>query len=198
MDDIKIMEKPEWVSWDNIHQILVEAHAENIAKGMTMRTVNLTGEELKERLGRGKCFVAIDSAGKVVGTASVSISEIDTWYYKGVAGKLMLAAIIPSYQGRGIYSMLQDCRYEYARESGAGILLMDTAEHNKKMQNVLAAKGFRYVSAFASQYSKHYSVVMAKWMDACPYSSLYCRLMFLRTMFVTKLRFKPGQIKRFK
>lgn len=194
---IQIIEKPDWVSWDVIHNVLWEAHQENITHGMTMRTVNMNGAELKERVGDGQCFVALNGDNKVVATGAVIIKRIKTWYCDGLVGKLMLGAVLPEAQGCGLYHKLLERRIEYSRSREAKIIVMDTAEHNQKMQDILKKDGFRYVSCFASRYSNHYSVVMAKWLTNCPYSQWYCSMMFGISMILLKLRYRTQGVKRF-
>ena len=83
MDDIKVMPKPDWVSWDDIHELLMAAHKRNIEKGMTMNTTTMSGEDLKKHLGEeGRCFVAF-CGDQLVGTTSVAISIGKKWYDKG-------------------------------------------------------------------------------------------------------------------
>lgn len=195
--NIQIIEKPDWVSWDEIHNVLLKAHQENITRGMTMRTVSMKGDELRERVGDGLCFVAMDGDKNVVATGSVIVKKVKTWFCDGLAGKLMLGAALPESQGCGLYHKILECRIQYAQQQGAEIVIMDTAEQNLKMQSILKRKGFRYVSCFASPYSKHYSVIMAKWLKGCPYSELYCKFQFGIRKWLTKLRYKPGHIKRF-
>ena len=68
---IQIMEKPDWVSWETIHDVLWEAHAENRKNGVFMRYPSLSGEEIKRRIDdNGKMFVAIED-GKVIGSAAL-------------------------------------------------------------------------------------------------------------------------------
>ena len=46
--DISIIEKLEWVSWDEIHDVLWKAHERNRANGGLMSYPSLSGEELKK------------------------------------------------------------------------------------------------------------------------------------------------------
>ena len=70
---IQIIEKPDWVSWDEIHEVLWESHAENREKDIINSFPSLSGDELRKFVGdKGKMFVAMDGK-KVVGTAAVLI-----------------------------------------------------------------------------------------------------------------------------
>ena len=39
--DIKIMQKPDWVSWDDIHELLLEAHKKNIKNGIVLKNAQI-------------------------------------------------------------------------------------------------------------------------------------------------------------
>ena len=71
MEKIVVMPKPDWISWDDIHQLLLSAHKKNIDKGIVMGTSQLSGLELEKRVGElGRCFVAL-ADDTLVGTTSV-------------------------------------------------------------------------------------------------------------------------------
>ena len=72
MGKILFMEKPEWVSWEDICECIHASHQTNKKWGFEMLNSNLTGAIIAERLQDGKCFVAIENQ-KVVGTASLKI-----------------------------------------------------------------------------------------------------------------------------
>ena len=105
--DLHIIEKPEWVSWDEIHDVLWKAHAENREKGMIMTLPSLPGEQIREKIkaGRGKMFVALDDR-KVVATAAVMVKNSNLWCGKGEYAYFCFASILPEYRGRGLYKQL--------------------------------------------------------------------------------------------
>ena len=109
----------------------------------------------------------------------------------------MLIGILPKYKGYGIYKRLSTSLENIAKQHKLNILELDTNENNITMQKISLAWGFKYVSMFASPYVKHYSVVMAKWLNGCPYSDLYLKIRYTVFCIKFKLRIKPGNIKRF-
>ena len=111
MVEIKVLSKPEWVSWDDIHELLIAAHKKNIEKGMSMRIPQMSPEELKTKLGEdGRCYVALAN-DKLVGTTSVRFYQGRSWYDKGqLVAHSMLSAILPKYQGIGITEDLNELR----------------------------------------------------------------------------------------
>ena len=82
MSDIQYMEKPDWVSWDDIRICLNAAHKTNKKSGFEMRNSTITTEELQEVMKDAHCFVALDGA-KVVGVMCVRIVNRKKWYVRG-------------------------------------------------------------------------------------------------------------------
>ena len=197
LDELRFIEKPDSISWDTIHQILYQAHEGNRQQGVFMRTAMLSGEELKERIGKnGKCFVVMDG-NEVIATASVKFVQRNTWYHRGTVADLMLCGILPKYKGQGLYRKLLVCRYNYAKNFGVNIVELDTAEGNTIIRHASVRNGFKYVAIKASPYTKHYSVVLVNWLDGCPYSDWYLKWQFIIRKWYFKLRYKPGHVKRF-
>ena len=61
MDEIKYLEKPEWISWEAVADCLHAAHSANTKNGFVMPGIEMPGDELCSRIGDGHCFVAIDN-----------------------------------------------------------------------------------------------------------------------------------------
>ena len=196
-NSIIITEKPDWISYDDIHELLYRAHESNREKGIFMFTSTLNGKELEERIGdRGKCFVAL-YGDKLVGTNSYRILTRNRWYRKGELADSILIGVLPEYKNMGISSRLHEAIVEDVRQNGLSVLELDTAEKNKLMREISLRRGFRYVSSFASPNVKHYSVVMVNWLDGCPFPAWYCTMRYCLQRFKVHLRYKPGHIKRF-
>ena len=80
---IQIIEKPGWVSWDEIRKVLWESHAENREKGIKNALPSLPSDEIRKKVGdKGKMFVALDGK-KVVGTYAVLIRNNRKWFTSG-------------------------------------------------------------------------------------------------------------------
>ena len=178
---IQIVEKPEWVSWEEIKQCLMSAHAENRAKGINMGHAQWSAEQIRDFVGdKGVMFVALDGK-KVVGTASIIPRPGYTWFTPEHYAFLGFDGVCPEYRGRGIYKELMRMREGRAREMGLSVLVLDTHKDNLNLQQIALKDGFRYVRYFLVSNRDHFNVAMAKWLDGCPYSRIYCRWRFLRS-----------------
>lgn len=168
----------------------------NRERGIFMKYPSLSGEELERKVGSGHCLVAIQN-GHVIGTCSFKVVKRNEWYAKkqNIAYYLM-EGVLPQWQGKGVYGKLMKDRESLVKKKRINIVEMDTAENNKEIQRILLKHDYKYVK-LRSFYSNHYSVVMVKWLDGCPYRNLYCQIRFIMSKWKIKLKYKPGHIKRF-
>lgn len=188
---IQIMEKPDWVSWDDIKQCLYEAHASNRAKGINMAHYQWPVEKFVETIGiNGRMFVVL-VGDKLVGVAAVCDKTGDSWYAKGKYAYMGFAGVLPEYKGHGIYNELIRAREDFARKQGFDTIIFDTHQRNKVVQKKALKNGYRYVRFFRASSKDHYCVIMAKWLEDCPYSKLYCSYKYIvsetKTLLVTKI-----------
>ena len=191
---VQVVEKPEWVSWDEIHNVLYEAHAENRAKGIIMRKPTLPGEEIKKEIGeKGVMLVAMDGK-EVVGTAALLEKEGKTWYNKGNYGYLCFDSILPAYCGRGIYKLLCEKREEIAREKGLDKLSFDTHLRNFHVIEINRSQGFLPVSI--KVLPDHWNAIFFKWMNGCPFPEKLIERKFKLSKLLTIIRFKQGSVER--
>lgn len=162
--EIVVREKPSFVSWEAVHDVLMSAHALNREKGVIMKFPTLSGEEIRQKFdgGKGKMLVAMDGE-KVVGTAAFIIKQGYFWFCKEKYIYLCFAGILPEYEGKGIYKQLCQEREEAARRLGIKVMLFDTNEQNTHVIDVNIRNGFQKVSF--KDYIDHYNIVLAKFLD---------------------------------
>lgn len=187
--NIKIIEKPEWVSWEEIHNLLWTAHAENRNNGVIMRYPSLSGEEIKNKIdGNGKMLCAIVD-GKLAGTAAIMTKKVKYWYNKEpeIVAYLCFASVLPEFAGKGIYRKLNMTREKEARSMGYKRIMFDTHENNVHKIQVDKNNGFKLVDY--KLYGEHYNVVMVKWIDGCPFSDIRCKYEFAKRKLIVKARY---------
>ena len=199
--DIKIVEKPDWVSWDDIHNTLWKAHTYNREKGMAMRYASLSGDEIRERVeGKGKMICAI-KGDKLIGTAAIVTKKAKLWFDKNPAtyAYLCFACVSPDFASQGVYRQLYMYRERACVMMGLKHLMFDTHEKNRRVLEINSKNHFRAVDY--KFYNDHFNIVMVKWLDGCPYPSWYIKLRFLLSKFKQKTRYKmvpgKGRVKRF-
>ena len=190
--NIQIIEKPDWVSWDEIHRVLWRAHEENRQKGMNMRLPAMSGDELRAFIGdRGKMFVAMDGE-QVIGTLALLVKEGKQWYNRGRYGYACLGSVLPEYGGRGVFSALYKEMEADAIRQHLPIITRDTHESNAKMLKISKKEGYSFVGYKVC--SDHFNIIRVKWLDGCPYPAWYVNMRFIISKTLKKLRYKvePG------
>lgn len=186
---IQVVEKPDWVSWDEIKQCLVDAHATNRERGINMAHYQWPAEKIREFIGSaGVMLVALDGT-KVVGTAAIAEKEGNTWYAKGRYAYMCFGSVLPEYNGRGIYKNLVIQREKIAKTHNYSTYLFDTHECNQKIQSIAISFGYRLVGYFRANSRDHFNVIMVKWSYGCPYPRLYCRFRYLISKIKSHLLF---------
>lgn len=184
--EIKIMEKPDWISWDDIHKVMWEAHAENRNNGVVMRYPSLSGEEIRQRIeGNGKMLVAMDGQ-KVIGTAALIVRSYRLWCGKCDYAYCCCASVLPEYNGKGIYKALDLKREKLALSMQMTRMLGETHENAKHRLDIAKKAGYKFVDY--KYYKDHYDVVMVKWLDGCPYSEFWCKIEFLKRKLQVKMK----------
>jgi len=196
MEEIKIIPKPDNISYDDIHELLLEAHKKNYKNGIVLQYTQKTGDQIKEKLGEeGQCWVAMDG-DKVVGTTSVTFFQGKNWWNKGKkVAHGCFTGILNQYQGLGIMEELNQKKYDYIVQHGVDMTEGDTAETNKTVLKVFGRDGFKVVSYFAAK-NNHYSVRLVKWLNCCPFSDKFINRRFKTARFLTRMQYKPGKVER--
>lgn len=128
---------------------------------------------------------------------SIRFVERNTWYAKGRIPDFILGGVLPEYQGMHVFTGLFDLGLKKLTELGYSAVEGDTADNNTLAIKKYKHLGYRLVSYKANSNGDHYSVIMMKWMDKCPFSSVYLNLRFYMKKIVVKVRYTPGKKKRF-
>lgn len=191
MSEIQFMEKPDWVSWEDVCDCIHKANTVNDKKGFHMLFADITPDELKDKLKDGKCFVALHN-NKVVGTTSFIIRDLRKWYLRGKAIYYCYDGILPNYRGTDVYFGLSDIRDKYVRESGVKNHQFHTAEHNKSVIKINKIYGYKLVLLKPTgKGADYYSVTMVRWDNGCPFSDKFLSFMFKLSKLITKTFFTP-------
>ena len=96
----------------------------------------LTPETIQQRLGEMFVFVAVDSAGGVVGTIACVVID-------GNEGHLRGMAVLPEWQGRGIAEKLLQAAEEELAARGCVRITLDTTEPLLRAVRFYEKHGYR-------------------------------------------------------
>ena len=181
LSDIQIIEQPDWISDDEIADVLHDAHQTTLAAGMHYSVLTQNGADIRARLGgNGRFFVALKDGKELVGVSGISFFERSkSWYAKGQPyAEVKLEGVRNEFKGMGINGLLHKRIYEYAFDK-VNVLVTNTAVQNSIVRRNDLKRGWTIVDFTSWKSTDYYSVVMAKWKDGCPYSKAECRFRFL-------------------
>lgn len=196
METITIIEKPDSISFDSIHDLLQAAHEVNRDKGFSISSAKLSGEELETKITEnGKCFVAM-YGDEIAGTCSVRFYDSDKWYSKGKTAEYMLIGILPTYQGKHISSFMTRAAVNAAETAGCKTVVLRTAEKNAHAIGVYKHSGF-YLADYRVGNTQSYTVIMARPEKDSVYFRIKCAMYYTLKRFYIRIRFKAGGKKRF-
>lgn len=193
--NIQIIEKPDWVSWEEIHDVLIASHTENRSRGIVMSNPMKPAEDIKQLFqSNGKMFVAIVNE-KIVGTAGVIIKEFNLWCDKvnNQYADCILDSVLPEYNGRGLFKALDIKREEYARSIGVYKMIGDTHELNTHRLSISKKTGYKNVAYKVC--ADHFNIVFVKWLNGCPWSDRYVNFKFQISKFRARLLYKMDPVK---
>lgn len=188
MKSFHIIEKPQSISWDTIHETLWNAHAQNRQRGVIMSFPSLSGELLREKVenGNGAIWVAICD-DIVVGTAAYTIQKSKYWFHNGQYFYNCLDCVLPKYSGLGIYRSLSSIREEIRKQTGHKLVVLETHERNDNVISLQIKNGFQKV--VYKKCSDHNNVVMAKWEEGtCPFSRFQIKSHYLWSYMKVQFR----------
>ena len=191
MEEIRYLEKPDWVSWDDIRKCLNAAHQVNKKTGFEMRNANITTETLTEMVKDARCFVALKGK-KVIGVACVKILNMKKWFVRDQVLYTFCDGILPEYRGTDVYFSLRKEREAYVKSTGIKIHMFRTSEHNNVVINLNKKRGFKLVQfqPTKKKHANYYQVTMVKWDDGCPFPDWFLNFMFKLSKIVSKTFFK--------
>ena len=177
-EDILIIEKPDYITWDEIKSCIWNAHSENRSKGIMMGNPSLPADEIRKIIeNNGKMLVALID-GKVVGTAAITRKRASLWCGKKNEeyAHFCFASVLPQYKGKGIFKLLEIKREQMVLGMNINKIMTDTHENNIKRLNIAKKNGYKFVDYKVCK--DHFNIVLVKWLYGCPYSDFVCSLMF--------------------
>ena len=129
-DGIRIMPKPDFITYEQIQDCLNKAHQVNERKGLVYATAHQTVDTLKEKLKDAVTYVALNDDNQVVATASVQFRQINHWYHNGDIALLKLVGVLPEYSGRNLALLLLILRGFETKRRKVEVMVTDSAEEN--------------------------------------------------------------------
>lgn len=156
---IRILKKPDYITYEQIQECLDKAHEVNTKKGLNYATQGQSVEKLVEKLKDAVTYVALTPDNKVVATASVQFRKINHWYHNGDIGLLKLIGVLPEYSGFKLATLLLFLLRLKVQFKKVEVLVSDSAEANLAIRNLYLHNGFEIVDCCKYPNNNFISVV---------------------------------------
>lgn len=194
---IRVIYKPDSISWEELAKCQQQAHESNKAQGINMQCAEFTGKELRDAVKNGFTLVAQDDAGILAGMLTVEIKKVNRWWHKGLGAYICYVAVAPEFKGRGVYRALSEKANEIIVSKGINVEYLNTHIKNDAAQRAYLKDGYLKVRFSPGGGTDYYSVEMAKWLNGKGKSQPLCYLMYSVIKIAVRIIYKPGKIRRF-
>lgn len=165
--------------------LLHRAYASLGAQGWNFTAVDQSVELTAKRVAGGGCLVAVDEAGRLVGTVNMrgpyrpeqDAWSLDTpWYQRDDTAILSQFAVDPDCQGQGLGARLMDAAEDWAAARGFLYVALDTAEPAVHLQRRYAQRGYTTVGRTQWEGKTYASVLMVRALPHTPLRAALLRM----------------------
>lgn len=197
-DSLEIIPKPEYISWEDITELLHLGYSERAEEGLNYSATNQSVEKTIARVGDGVCLVALLD-GKLIGTESYNLIKKKNlkwkrWYQDKEYYYLHSLTVHPDYKRRGIGLKIRNYIRDEAIKKGVGSLISDTSEDAKWLIDWYDRLGHKKVGYVSHSGTNYYSVVMRTPISGKKYSEGYRKFrLFLSFLFIRSILKKNGE-----
>ena len=192
--NIEITIKPDWISLEQITELLHDAHTSTAGEGMHFQAYSQTVEDTKRRLGNDGLFFVALCDGVLAGCAAVVFHpKSSKWYCTDKEyAEIKMVAVGSRFKGMGISNSLYRALEKHAF-TRCGLVIMNTAEENRIVVDSNLRHGWKLIDYLSWCNTDYYSVIMGKW-EKCPYSDRYVdRRYHLRKLMVRIAKDRNGR-----
>ncbi|WP_297674449.1 GNAT family N-acetyltransferase [uncultured Bacteroides sp.] len=152
--DLKVIPKPDEISWESITKLLHEAFTEHVEQGLHYSACDQTAEITRKRCENGICLIALFN-GVLVGTGTVSFFKKEGEKY----ASLSQMAVLPEYKKFGFGSKIRDEIIKICFENGIEAIYCNTSEKAIKIVNWYVNAGWQKVGMCSYRETNYYSVI---------------------------------------
>lgn len=180
-NEVRIIPKPDNISWEEITIVLHAAYAEKAEKGMDYLATRQDAETTKKRVGDGICFLAY--IGEImVGTATLLLRDVKKknikWHNKNRYGIIVQLGVHPDYKRLGIGRKLVDKIVDTSKENEVDELIADTSSKAKELLSWWKRQGFEYIGLLSHSSTNYYSIEFRKPLNGINFNPIYIKLKF--------------------
>lgn len=163
-DNLVIIPKPDYISWEEITQLLHIGYAERVDEGLHYSATDQSVQKTIERVEDGVCLVALFN-GKLVATESYKLVESKNlkrkkWFQDDSYYYLHSLTVHPDFKRKGIGLKIRNVIRDEAIKNNIPSLISDTSEDAKWLIKWYSRLGHKKVGYMSRTSTNYYSVIM--------------------------------------
>lgn len=177
INELVIIPKPDFISWEEITQLLHLGYTERVDEGLHYSATDQSVQKTIERIGDGTCLAALLD-GKLVGTISYRIISTKNnknrkWYQDDLYLYPIQFTVHPDYKRRGIGKKIWKKLDEIAFENNVGSIISNTSEKAIWLGNWNESSGRVKVGYTSFPNTNYYSIIRRKPILGKKYNPVY-------------------------
>jgi GNAT superfamily N-acetyltransferase len=143
--------------------LLHAAYAKHLAAGLRFFASYQSAEDTRHRVSKGDCWIALDR-GNVVGTVTIAMPHIPPHGYptRPGCGTFYQMAVLPSYTGRGLGSVLLRLAEQRIKALGGNGVVIDTSSLATELIEWYAKRGYNPIGLWQWGVTNYDSIVLFK------------------------------------
>lgn len=201
IEKLQIIEKPDYISWEEITELLHAAFKERKDQGLSYLATRQSVETTKQRVADGICLVALYD-NKLVGTVTLQINKIidqkRKWYHESSYAYSKQLAVLPEFKGKGIGKALQNARLQICFDNNVDALIFDTSHKAESLISRFLWLGAQKIDFISHSTTNYYSIVFRIPIKGKNINKLYCGFRYYLSMIrCVLLKDKNGELRLF-
>jgi GNAT superfamily N-acetyltransferase len=180
--ELIITPKPEYISWNEITDLLHLAYKERAKEGLFYGAYSQTADKTMQRVGDGICLVALVE-NKLVGTGMVKFRTKRKKKYSD----LCQVGVHPAFKEQGIGTKLRSMCIELCKQYNVNVVYCDTSEKANFVIFWYLKAGWQKVGFLSHRATNYYSIKFRLPVNGRKYSKLELFVRFYTSVFICKL-----------
>lgn len=192
LNEVVIIPKPDYISYDEITQLLHEAYSEKLEQGLRFSAATQSTEDTIKRVGKGICLVALFDS-KLVGTLTFNISDRKTnriWYHDKKYCLFSQFATYPKYKKLGIGKKMLKYMEKIAFNENVDAIYCDTAASSYWLIKWYQRMGYTKIGYISHSSTNYYSVILRKPIHGKNINMLCVKIRFYISKIMCILQYK--------
>ena len=197
MNNIKIVEKSNFVSWEEITELIHDAYAEREKQNLHFAAFKSTPEENAQKIIDGKKVVGLVFLKCPSWPYLTNKNGKEKWYCDKNYGTVINLSVKEKYKSRGIGRKLLEKLIEECNKQKLDSIMIDTSSSLKRLNKFYDSYGFKKIDYISWPTTNYYTVIRRLNLNGKNYNFIYRNLKYYWSKIKTLIMIDINGEKRF-